>query len=68
MKNNQPKTINRYLPLRATRRRNGLVIVDDKTGRVVRIRLQHGNKPGQVRVAICGEDIHVEIEEGGDGD
>jgi hypothetical protein len=65
MKKNQPKIINRYLPLRGTRRRNGLVIVDDKTGRVVRIRLQHGNKPGHVRVAICGENIRVEIEEGG---
>ena len=68
MKDNQPTTINRYLPLRATRRRNGLVIVDDETGRAVRIRLQNGNKPGQVRVAICGENIHVEIEEGGDDD
>ena len=66
MRTNQPKIISRYLPLRGTRRRNGLAIVDNETGRVVRIRLQHGNTPGQVRVAICGENIHVEIEEGGD--
>ena len=57
------QTFIRHLPLRATRRRNGVLIINDETGRVIRIRLQRGNRRDQVRITIRGEAIHVMVEE-----
>jgi hypothetical protein len=54
------RTLNRRFPAKGTRRRNGLVIVDPKTGTEIYIRLQRGRDRDSIRLSVDAED-HVVI-------
>ena len=53
------KTVTRYFPERGTRRRNGLVIVDPRTGQELRIRIHRGRDATNLRVSISAADEFV---------
>ena len=58
------RTLNRRFPSKGERRRNGLIIVDPKTGTEVHIRLQRGRDRNSIRIAIDAEDhVLVKAEE-----
>ena len=55
------RTLNRRFPAKGTRRRNGLVIVDPKTGTEIHIRLQRGRDRDCIRLSVDAE-AHVLIQ------
>ncbi len=54
------RTLNRRFPAKGTRRRNGVIIVDPKTGTEIHIRLQRGRDRNCIRLSFNAED-HVLI-------
>jgi hypothetical protein len=54
------RTLNRRFPAKGERRRNGLIIVDPKTGTEIHIRLQRGRDRNSIRLAVDADD-HVVV-------
>ena len=60
------RTLNRRFPSKGERRRNGLVIVDPKSGTKIHIRLQRGRDRNSIRLSVdADEHVVVKAEEKG---